>query len=581
MSAVLPKPKMASQIAEDGPKIGSVLPVEVEQALPDLLMVSLKSGGKVFRGVLIDTNSGSCPVGVPDTTNLGSRLNKDFGVQVMDTAVILPKEDPGTGDTATKVEDSALSFRQSYFQNMPLPPARPLLFGKKEKTPEIKQKTIAHGRSRQFRLRPRQLLCSNCKGTCQSVKAKTATRNRTDKSSLKKRKADSSGDVVRKKPRPDPRVTTNGGTNVGKTNAGASSSRPLSTPAKSENRSIKKTSPAIKISYATPGKGQRLIVRIPPRTNNFKQSSTSQGIGSKSKNRVLTVPLSPLSSLGKHKIDSITKRPLANGLHNSPVKTQHDKIRIVKSKGTYTIPTEKLPVRTYGPLPGSPKIVNGGNKLVANVTVKPIPLLNGYRSVNSPQKKEKLPSAPNILPPFYISDTASDCSSHTSRGSRRGSKKGKQNGSINNNNSECEFDSDASSKEASKKIEVKPNIHKKNVTKSIMPCGRTVCVGDIIWGKITGFPWWPGRIVQIIVTRSNEGSITLQEAQITWFASRSISFMPLTKLPPFLGEFKKYYDKKRKGLYKEAITQATKAAEALSSEVRELHTMFETPLNKS
>ena len=57
MSAVLQEPKMASQIVEDSPKIGSVLAVEVEQALPDLLMVSLKSGGKVFRGVLIDTHS--------------------------------------------------------------------------------------------------------------------------------------------------------------------------------------------------------------------------------------------------------------------------------------------------------------------------------------------------------------------------------------------------------------------------------------------------------------------------------------------------------------------------------------------
>ncbi|XP_796495.3 PWWP domain-containing protein 2A isoform X2 [Strongylocentrotus purpuratus] len=563
MSAVLLEPKMASQIVEDSPKIGSVLPVEVEQALPDLLMVSLKSGGKVFRGVLIDSNSGACPVGVPDPSNLGSRLNKEFGVPVIDTAFIKHEQDPGTGDTATKVEDSALSFRQSYFQNMPLPPARPLLFGKKEKTPEIKPKTISHVRSRQFRLRPRQLLCSKCKGACHSAKAKTAASNRPDKNGLKKRKADSSGDVVRKKPRPDPRVTTNGGTHVAKPNAGASGSRPLSTPAKSVNKSLKKTSPAIKISYATPGKGQRLIVRIPPRTNNFKQGSPSTGIGSKNKNRVLTVPLSPLSSLGKHTIDSLKKM---NGLHKAPVNTQHDKIRIVKTKGTYSIPSETLSMRTYGPLPGSPKIVNG-KKLVGNVTVKPITLLNGYRPLSIMQKK--LPCTPNILPPFEISDTASDCSSYTSRGSRKGGKKGKQNGSINNNNSEYEFDSDASSTVAPKKKEeeVKPSNHKKNVTKSILPGGRTVCVGDIIWGKITGFPWWPGRIVQIIVTRSNEGGITLQEAQITWFASRSISFMPLTKLPPFLGEFKKHYDKKRKGLYKEAISQATKAAEALSSEL--------------
>ena len=128
---------------------------------------------------------------------------------------------------------------------------------------------------------------------------------------------------------------------------------------------------------------------------------------------------------------------------------------------------------------------------------------------------------------------------------------------------------------------IKPSVHRKNVTKSILPGGRCVCVGDIIWGKITGFPWWPGRIVQIIVTRKPEGTVASQEAQITWFASRSISYMPLNKLPPFLADFKKHYDKKRKGLYKEAIAQATKAAEALSSEVRELHTMFETPINNS
>lgn len=573
---------MASQISQDSPKIGSILPAEVEQALPNLLIVALKSGGKVFRGVLIDTQSGSCPVGVPDTLNLGSRLNKEFGVPVVDTALVLHEDDPGTGDTATQVENSALSFRQSYFQNMPLPPPRPLLFGKKEKTPEIKQKTMSHSRSRPFKLRPRQLLCTKCKGACQPGKAKTAQTGRQDRNGLKKRKLDSSNDGgVRKKSKHDSRTVLNGGTNVSKSSSSTGVSRPASTPSKSENNSLKKTSPAIKISYATPGKGQRLIVRIPPRTNNFKQSSASPGLGSKNKKRVLSVPLTPLTAIGKHNnIDSL-KRPLLNGLHTSPVKSQHDKIRIVKTKGTYSIPSDNIPVRTYKPMPASNKLVNGNGKLLANVSVKAISLVNGYRPLSmNPKREGPLPSH-SFLPHIDCSDTASECSSYTS--SSRGSRVKKQNGSINNNNSEYEFDSDASSKDAPKKLEeAQPSMHKKNVTKSVLPGGRSVCVGDIIWGKITGFPWWPGRIVQIIVTRNPEGSIAKQEAQITWFASRSISFMPLTKLPPFLGDFKKYYDKKRKGLYKDAIAQAHKASEALSSEVRELHTMFETPLlNKS
>ncbi|XP_071487908.1 PWWP domain-containing protein 2A-like [Diadema antillarum] len=582
MIAASEEPKMASQVMAECPKVGSILPVEVEQALPDLLMVTLKSGSRVFRGVLLDAHSGVCPLGIPDAASLGSRLNKEFGVSVTDT-VILPKEDPGMGDPATKVENSALSFRQSYFQNMPLPPARPLLFGKKDKTPEIKPKTISHGRSRQFRLRPRQLLCSNCKGPCSGPKAKTAHNNKlNNKGGLKKRKADSSSEVVvRKKPKPEPRPpVTNGGPAQVRPNPRVVLPCPISTP-RPESKSSKKTSPAIKISYATPGKGQRLVVRIPPRSNNFKEGSVSSTTVSKTKKRILTVPLSPLSTVSKHNIEP-QKRPRVNGLHTNS--TEHRRIRIVKTKGTYSIPSDNLPVRTYGPVPvAQPKLVNGNSKLTANVIVKPISLVNGYRSLGQTHKKESL-SVLNVLPHLDNSDAASDCSSvtTTSRSSGKGGRK-KRNGSLNNNNSECDFDSDTSlmDTDRGKTLKKDDSVHKKNVTKSILPGGRTVCIGDIVWGKIIGFPWWPGRIVQIIVTRNPDGSISSQEAQITWFASRSISFMPLTKLPPFLGEFKQRYDKKRKGLYKEAVALATKAAEALSSEVRELHTMFETPLTKS
>ncbi len=90
------------------------------------------------------------------------------------------------------------------------------------------------------------------------------------------------------------------------------------------------------------------------------------------------------------------------------------------------------------------------------------------------------------------------------------------------------------------------------------------------------FPWWPGRIVEIVVSRHENGTLLSQLAQITWFASTTISHMPLTDLYPFLPFFAERYNRKKKGIYKDAVRQATEAATTLSPEVRALHTMFET-----
>ena len=139
--------------------------------------------------------------------------------------------------------------------------------------------------------------------------------------------------------------------------------------------------------------------------------------------------MSPLTAIGRHNIESL-KRPIVNGLTSSPLQTCHDKIRIVKTKGTYSIPTDNLPVRTYKPLPGTPtKLINGSGKLSASVTVKPIPLVNGCTSLNLNQKKDRFLSL-NVLPHHDNSDAASDCSSHTSRSSSKGSRK-RKNGSVN------------------------------------------------------------------------------------------------------------------------------------------------------
>ncbi|XP_043838913.1 PWWP domain-containing protein 2A isoform X5 [Dromiciops gliroides] len=138
--------------------------------------------------------------------------------------------------------------------------------------------------------------------------------------------------------------------------------------------------------------------------------------------------------------------------------------------------------------------------------------------------------------------------------------------------------STSSSSKEEKKLSnsLKMKVFSKNVSKCITPDGRTICVGDIVWAKIYGFPWWPARILTITVSRKDNGLLVRQEARISWFGSPTTSFLALSQLSPFLENFQSRFNKKRKGLYRKAITEAAKAAKQLTPEVRALLTQFET-----
>lgn len=123
----------------------------------------------------------------------------------------------------------------------------------------------------------------------------------------------------------------------------------------------------------------------------------------------------------------------------------------------------------------------------------------------------------------------------------------------------------------------KPSVFSKSVSKCVGVDGRAVCVGDIVWAKIYGFPWWPARVVAITVNRSADTGLTVcQEARVSWFGSPTTSYLPLAQLSPFLESFRSRFDKKRKGPYRRAIAEAARAAKQLTPEVRALLTQFET-----
>ena len=84
------------------------------------------------------------------------------------------------------------------------------------------------------------------------------------------------------------------------------------------------------------------------------------------------------------------------------------------------------------------------------------------------------------------------------------------------------------------------------------------------------------RILTITVSRKDSGILVRQEARISWFGSPTTSFLALSQLSPFLENFQSRFNKKRKGLYRKAITEAAKAAKQLTPEVRALLTQFES-----
>ncbi|BHF60759.1 chromatin binding [Sparganum proliferum] len=97
-----------------------------------------------------------------------------------------------------------------------------------------------------------------------------------------------------------------------------------------------------------------------------------------------------------------------------------------------------------------------------------------------------------------------------------------------------------------------------------MPDGGSVFrLGDIVWCKLSGWPFWPARITSIAKEESTG------TACVRWFAWDQVSYMACDKLWPFLEHYDKKLDKRKKrGVYKQAVDQALEAARCREQELR-------------
>lgn len=91
-----------------------------------------------------------------------------------------------------------------------------------------------------------------------------------------------------------------------------------------------------------------------------------------------------------------------------------------------------------------------------------------------------------------------------------------------------------------------------------------VGVGDIVWGKVHGHPWWPGKVLAISGIRCEDSTNPWdRDAHVSWFGSNTSSIIRLHFLQLFAPNFSKRHKRRKKGCYRLAVKQAKEAVQAL------------------
>ncbi|XP_066917953.1 neurofilament heavy polypeptide-like [Clytia hemisphaerica] len=90
--------------------------------------------------------------------------------------------------------------------------------------------------------------------------------------------------------------------------------------------------------------------------------------------------------------------------------------------------------------------------------------------------------------------------------------------------------------------------------KPISRSNEDIRIGDIIWGKVMGYGWWPGKVVSKFYDGSES---TIRRVFCTWLGSNTNSTMNIRDLELFLPNFEKRFDvKKNSNSYTKAVVEA-------------------------
>nr|XP_003225262.1 PREDICTED: PWWP domain-containing protein 2A [Anolis carolinensis] len=599
---------------------GSEVRVTLDHIIEDALVVSFRFGEKLFSGVLMDLSKRFGPHGIP-VTIFPKREYKDKPEAMQLQSKPFQDETPVKCEANGVVTDSSptqpsepslakslwtskppplfhegapypppLFIRDTYNQSIPQPPPRKI---KRPKRKMYREEPTSIMNA--IKLRPRQVLCDKCKNSIVAEKKeikKGSNASDSPRYEDSRKRRNESITTVNKKIKTDHKVD-----------------------GKSQNESQKKNS-VVKVANIAHSRSK--VVKVPTQANTSKtQLNTKKVLQSKNMDHAKAREVLKIAKEKAQKKQSAT----------STSKNAHSKVHFTRrlqntSSGSLP-PRLRLKPQRYRNEENDSSLKTGLEKMQSGkMPAKPQSRCSSTRSAGEAPSENQSPSEGPEEAHSEVQDTSEvhvpvDQDEQQILG-KRGSKsnitvymtlnKTKSDSSsasvcssdstddLKSTNSECSttesFDfppgsmhapsssssSSSSSSKEEKKLSnsLKMKVFSKNVSKCVTPDGRTICVGDIVWAKIYGFPWWPARILTITVSRKDNGLLVRQEARISWFGSPTTSFLALSQLSPFLENFQSRFNKKRKGLYRKAITEAAKAAKQLTPEVRALLTQFET-----
>ncbi|XP_026537427.1 PWWP domain-containing protein 2A-like isoform X1 [Notechis scutatus] len=598
---------------------GSEVLVTLDHIIEDALVVSFRFGEKLFSGVLMDLSKRFGPHGIPVTIfpkreykdkpeamQLPSKSFQDEMQVTREANGVVPDSSPIQPSEHSLVKSlwtskppplfhvgapypPPLFIRDTYNQSIPQPPPRKI---KRPKRKLYREEPTSIMNA--IKLRPRHVLCDKCKNSIVAEKKEIKKgSNASDSSRCEdtRKRRNESITTVNKKIKTDHKVD-----------------------GKSQNESQKKNS-VVKVASIVHSRSR--VVKVPTQANTSKtQLNTKKVLQSKNMDHAKAREVLKIAKEKAQKKQSAT----------STSKNAHSKVHFTRrlqntSSGSLP-PRLRLKPQRYRNEENDSSLKTGLEKLQSGkMAAKPQSRCSSTRSAGEAPSENQSPSEGPEEANSEVQDTSEvhvpvDQDEQQTMG-KRGSKSNitvymtlnqkKSDSSsasicssdstddLKSSNSECSttesFDfppgsmhapssssssSFSSSLKEEKKLSNSLKVFSKNVSKCVTPDGRTVCVGDIVWAKIYGFPWWPARILTITVSRKDNGLLVRQEARISWFGSPTTSFLALSQLSPFLENFQSRFNKKRKGLYRKAITEAAKAAKQLTPEVRALLTQFET-----
>ena len=107
------------------------------------------------------------------------------------------------------------------------------------------------------------------------------------------------------------------------------------------------------------------------------------------------------------------------------------------------------------------------------------------------------------------------------------------------------------------------NVNMAYAKRGVQPRNHTqeMRVGDIVWGKVHGHPWWPGRILGVLcqATESDAGFV-----KVAWYGSTTTSEISCSYLVTFEDNFKQLFKKQKQGAYRRAVREAQQDLQVMS-----------------